>query len=91
MDSQRDRVHRPSLHASLIALTFLAGCAAPTKTADQPKDKKEAEYVYYTPTGSNIPVRVRKSDLASSDAESGEAQEAIRNIQRRGQKQPKGN
>ncbi|HTL66273.1 MAG TPA: hypothetical protein VL200_01295 [Lacunisphaera sp.] len=84
-------MHRLPLHSCLLAVALLAGCATAGKQEPaRPKDKKEAEYVYYYPTGSNIPVRVRKEDLASSNPESGEAQEAIRNLQRRGQKQPKG-
>ena len=38
----------------------LAGCGTPTKTADK---AAEDEYIYVSVTGSNVPKRVKKSDL----------------------------
>ncbi|HVT73000.1 MAG TPA: hypothetical protein VHD61_07675 [Lacunisphaera sp.] len=75
-----------------LALVLVSGCAgtATTNQAEQAKNKKESEYVYYTPTGSNIPVRIRKDLLQSSAAETSSDQEAIRNLQIKGQKSPKG-
>ncbi|HVZ63261.1 MAG TPA: hypothetical protein VG936_01645 [Lacunisphaera sp.] len=81
---------RPTIPTSLFALALLVGCAAPTKTADKSKDPHESEYVYYTPVGSNIPVRIRKDLLQSSAAETSSDQEALRTLQRKGQRSPKG-
>lgn len=89
--AQRARVPRFCLAIPLIALSVFAGCAASPKTSAKPADAKESEYIYYTPTGSNIPVRIRKDQLQASDAETSGDQEAIRNLQRKGQRQPKGN
>lgn len=49
------------LAASLLG--GVTGCSsAPAKTADS---KPEDEYVYVTVTGSNIPKKVKKSDIAA--------------------------
>jgi hypothetical protein len=45
----------------LPALLWLAGCDTPTEVAE--KKTANDEYVYVTVTGSNIPKRVRKSDI----------------------------
>jgi type IV pilus biogenesis protein CpaD/CtpE len=64
------------------AAAFLSGCASkPGQTAGQ-KDKDE--YVYYTPTGSNIPVRVKKSDIQTTASDSQATQDAMRDIVNRG-------
>ena len=44
----------------LAASLGLAGCGTPPKTAEKPA---EEEYVLVPTTGSNIPKRVKKSDL----------------------------
>jgi hypothetical protein len=44
----------------LAASLGLAGCGTPTQTAGKPA---EDEYVLVPTTGSNIPKRVKKSDL----------------------------
>jgi len=52
----------------LIACAFsFAGCTTPKKAAEVDADGKPIEYVYYTPTGSNIPVKIRKDQLLASD------------------------
>jgi starvation-inducible outer membrane lipoprotein len=45
----------------IAASLGLAGCGTPPKTAGT--KGAEEEYVYVTVTGSNIPKRVKKSDL----------------------------
>jgi hypothetical protein len=40
----------------------VTGCSAPATTAD---NKTEDEYVYVKVTGSNIPKKVKKSDIAA--------------------------
>ena len=42
---------------------ILAGCSSATRTAET--KGAEDEYVYVTATGSNIPKRVKKSDLVN--------------------------
>ena len=48
---------------ALLACTGLTACSTPAKTAEN-KDKEE-EYVYVTVTGSNIPKKIKKSDIAA--------------------------
>ena len=38
---------------------------------------KKIEYVYITPTGSNMPVRIRKDQAQSSDKETTDNQQAL--------------
>jgi hypothetical protein len=40
----------------------ITGCSAPATTADK---KSDDEYVYVKVTGSNIPKKVKKSDIAA--------------------------
>ena len=51
----------------MIALGLLGmagGCSSPEKTAAK---QAEDEYVYVTVTGSNIPKKIKKSDIASGN------------------------
>ncbi len=60
---------------------FLTGCFTPAKTAG---GKKPAdEYVWYTPTGSHIPMYIKKSELVERENTKGD-QEAMRDATRRG-------
>lgn len=50
----------------LLLLTILPAAFTGCKTTDTTAGTKEAdEYVYVTVTGSNIPQRVKKSDIAA--------------------------
>jgi hypothetical protein len=70
---------------------MLAACASTQKKADEfDEHGMKIEYVYYTPTGSNIPVRVRKDQMQTSESETNASQEALRKAQRDGTRQPKG-
>ncbi len=66
----------------LLALT-LTSCATPAKVSDE-KDAngKKIEYVYYTPTGSNLPIRVRKDQLTTSQSDTDAAQKELTDLQR---------
>jgi hypothetical protein len=66
----------------LLAVT-LTSCAAPAKVSDQ-KDPnaKKIEYVYYTPTGSSIPIRVPKESVTLTDSEVASQQKALEALQR---------
>lgn len=48
----------------LAAVLALAGCNSPTKTAEK---GAEDEYVLVHVTGSNVPKRVKKSDLVKGE------------------------
>lgn len=48
----------------LAAVLVLAGCNSPTKTAEKAADD---EYVMVPVTGSNIPKRVKKSDIVKGE------------------------
>ena len=62
---------------SVIAVTsFLAGCASDPATAAKAKADKEA-YVTVMTTGSNIPVRIKKSDLAKGQVAKGTLADSV--------------
>jgi hypothetical protein len=50
----------------LVAILALAGCSTPPKSAEKPA---EEEYVLVPTTGSNIPKRMKKSDLVKGNVE----------------------
>ena len=60
---------RPVL-ALLVGSILLLGCTSPDKKKKaKVEDEPGVEYVYYTPTGSHIPIRVRKDQLKPSDSD----------------------
>lgn len=62
----------------------LTSCVGPDKASDG-KDingKKAIEYVYYTPTGSNVPIRVPKAQVNTSDSDADAQQKALSDLQR---------
>jgi hypothetical protein len=61
-----------------IALT---SCVAPAKQETDANGKK-IEYVYYTPTGSSIPIRVPKDSLNLTDSEAAAQQKDLTDLQR---------
>ena len=83
--------------SGLIAAGLLAGCASKPDTAkDKPvaakQQQQEEEYVSQTSVGSWIPKKVKKSQAKTSDQESQDAQQAMAELQQRGNAQPpKGN
>ena len=74
----------------LIASSVLVGCTTQPKTAERKPEIKEAkketteEYVTQTTTGSWIPRKVKKSEATASDKQSREAQQAMSDLQQRG-------
>ena len=72
-----------TLPASFLLVVTLTSCAAPTKVSEE-KDAngKKIEYVYYPPTGSNLPIRVRKDQLVTPDSETDADQKALLDLQR---------
>lgn len=83
-------MNSPRAFTLVLTLALLAGCATTgTKEAADPKEKK-VEYVYYTPTGSNIAVRIRKDLLQTPDSTTNNDQAVLRDLQIKGQRAPKG-
>lgn len=75
----------------LLSLTAaaLVGCASPTREAETDANGKKIEYVWITPTGSNIPVRVRKDQLPTSDGQTTKDQDALRKLTQQGSRPDK--
>jgi hypothetical protein len=63
----------------LLAVT-LTSCVAPKEEKDA--NGKKIEYVYYTPTGSSIPIRVPKDSLQLTDSEAAAQQKEVTDLQR---------
>jgi hypothetical protein len=68
---------------ALILGVLLGGCRTPpSRAAAKAKDPRD-EYVWYTPTGSHIPIYLKKSELIERENTRGD-QEAMRDATRRG-------
>ena len=79
-----------------IALPFFAvcafslfGCATPKKEAELDANGKPIEYVWITPTGSHIAVKVPKDQAQTSSNPNGQDQDALRRIQERSAMTPR--
>ena len=74
-----------TLSASVLLVVTLTSCAATAKTSEG-RDAKgnKIEYVYYTPTGSNVPIRVRKDQLKTNDSDTATEDKAFLDLQRNG-------
>ena len=74
-----------------LLIATLSSCVAPKKDAEErDANGNKIEYVYYTPTGSHLPIRVRKDQLKASDKDTAAAENALLDMQRNGAKQPSG-
>ncbi len=62
---------------------FLAGCQTPPPRTATAVQKKADEYVWYTPTGSHLPIYIKKSELTERENTRSD-QEAMRDATRRG-------
>lgn len=78
-------MRKNTIFIAAIALGLLeGGCVSqPPRTASAAKPNEADEYVWVTPTGSHIPVRMRKSELLESEHTKAD-QEAMRNVTRLG-------
>lgn len=66
----------------IVALT---ACTTPSKMAEErDANGNKIEYVYYTPVGSNIPIKVRKDQLHPSEKDVNDTQAALREIVQQG-------
>ena len=68
----------------ILLVLALTSCVAPTKQAEErDKNGNKIEYVYYTPTGSNVPIRVPRDQVQVSGSDDADAQQrALMAIQR---------
>lgn len=74
-----------SLSASVLLVASLTSCVAPAKESEErDANGKKIEYVYYTPVGSNIPIRVRKDQLKGTDKDNADAQKVLTDAERLG-------
>jgi hypothetical protein len=71
------------ISSSALLVGVLTSCTTPAKVSDDvDANGKKIEYVYYTPSGSNIPVRVRKDSLQMSDSDAAAQAKALTDLQR---------
>lgn len=74
-----------TLCAGALLAATLTSCATPAKESSNKDAKgKEIEYVYITPTGSNVPIRVPKDQVAGSGDDSATTNKAFSDLQRNG-------
>ena len=82
---------RPVILGAIVGL-LLTACASERVKAEAKKAKaNKDDYVDYYPVGSNLPIRIPRDQAKASDKETEATQEAMRNAQRSGVTQPKGN
>lgn len=77
--------------ALLLALVTLTGCNTTPKKVELDENGKPVEYVTYTPTGSRLPVRVRKDQMKTQESQTARDQQALKEAQQRGGRVPSGN
>jgi hypothetical protein len=69
------------LSVVVLLAVALTSCVAPAKEEKDANGKK-IEYVYYTPTGSSIPIRVPKDSVQLTDSEAASQDKALTDLQR---------
>ncbi len=83
----------PKLRTIILGLLIAAGltsCASDKAKAEAQKAKENSkEYVDYYPTGSNIPIRVRKDQLQTPEERTAQDQKALQDAQTMGSRPPK--
>jgi hypothetical protein len=69
--------------ASVVLVAIVTSCASPAKVSDE-RDASgdKIEYINYTPSGSNIPIKVRKDSMKSSDSTAAARDKAFTDLQR---------
>jgi hypothetical protein len=69
--------------ASVVLVAVITSCASPAKVSEErDANGNKIEYVYYTPSGSNIPIKVRKDSLKTSDSTAAAQDKAYTDLQR---------
>jgi hypothetical protein len=71
-----------TLPALALLTVILTSCTTPTKYPETDANGKKIEYVYITPPGSNIPIKVRKDSVQMSDTDAAAQDKAFTDLQR---------
>jgi len=82
--------NKPAQSAS-TGQTATDGTSTENKTEKTTTKESDDEYVLYYPTGSWVPIKVKKSAVKPSEQETRNAQEGLSELQRKGVKQVKEN
>ena len=71
--------------ASVLIVSALTSCVAPAKVSEE-KDANgnKIEYGYYTPTGSNVPIKVRKVQPKATNKDAAASEKELEEMQRTG-------
>lgn len=69
-------LHSVSICSVIAVVSFLTGCASDPASAAKAKADKD-EYVTVMTTGSNIPVRIKKSDLEKGQVAKGTLADSV--------------
>jgi len=75
---------RTLVSRGLVVVVALSGPGCALHQHAAANQKTTEEYVWYTPTGSNIPILVKKSAVDASADQTQAAQDALREVQDRG-------
>ena len=67
---------RPLVFLALLLTALVAGCATDATTAEKAAKEKD-EYVTVVTTGSNIPKRVKKSDIVNGTVAKGTLADSV--------------
>jgi len=71
-----------TLPAFALLTGLLTSCTTPTKYPETDANGKKIEYVYITPAGTNIPIKVRKDSVQMSDSDAAAEDKAYTALQR---------
>lgn len=74
----------PRLLTALLLAAMLSGCASTqqaTASSQTPKQPEKEEYVEYTPLGSWVTKKVKKSQVKTSEQLTQQNQDGLRNLQ----------
>jgi hypothetical protein len=81
--------HIRAFFGCILLAAALTSCTVPAKQAEErDANGNKIEYVYYTPTGSSIPVKVPKDSLQLTDTEAASENKAVTDWQRDAQINP---
>jgi len=73
-----------------VVCTFsVVGCATAPKKAEVDANGKPIEYVWVTPTGSHVPVKVPKDQAAAYQSYTAKDQETMRRLEQQSAQTPK--
>jgi hypothetical protein len=74
-----------TLSAGALLVVTLTSCVAPAKQSEgKDANGKKIEYVYYTPIGSNVPIKVPKDQMQTSDDVTAAQDKVFSDMQRNG-------